>query len=221
MTKKLVFSLLFWACMSPNLVQARVPMEPIAGNSFAEDFSLNSVGGTKIRLQDFQGKFVLLNFWATWCAPCRNEMPALDNLHNAMRRNGLEVIGVHVGPSLESVTKFLDQVPVKFTILIDQDMRLANWGVMGLPTTFLVSPEGRLVYKAVGEREWDSPAIKKFLTGVISGHAQIVHSHQDASTESFLKQLKRVFKRLYQKTVGQLLTDMDHRLFYQPYNLSA
>ena len=221
MTKILIASLLFLTCMAPYLVQARVPMEPIAGNSIAEDFSLNSVGGTRIRLEDFRGKFVLLNFWATWCAPCRNEMPALNNLHNAMRRNGLEVIGVHVGPSLESVTKFLDQVPVEFTILIDQDMRLANWGVLGLPTTFLIGPEGQLIYKAVGEREWNSPAIKKFLTRVTSGHAQIVHSHQDASTESFLIQLKRIFKRLFQRAVGLLLTDMDHRLFYQPYDFSA
>ena len=217
MIKTLGVSLFFLVCLSPSMAQARAPMEPIASNSFAEDFNLNSVGGMKISLEDFQGKFVLLNFWATWCAPCRNEMPALNNLHNEMRHNDLEVVGVHVGPSLESVTKFLNQVPVEFTILIDKDMRLSNWGVLGLPTTFLISPEGQLLYKAVGERKWDSPAMKKFLAKLTSGNAKILHSRPDTPTDSFLTQLKRNIEWLYQRTVGQLFTSMDHRQFYQPY----
>ncbi len=187
-------------------VLARAPMEPIAGKPEAEGFRLDAVNGASISLNDFQGKFVLLNFWATWCAPCRNEMPALDNLHSRMRSNGLEVIGIHVGPSLSGVEKFLDQVPVEFTILIDQDMGLANWGVLGLPTTFLVNPEGRLIYKAVGERKWDSPAMTKFLIGLLSGHPQMVKVKPQTPSEYLLEQFKKSFGWLYESTLGQFFS---------------
>lgn len=166
-------------------------MEPAAGEPAAENFTLQAIDGTSVRLDDYRGKFVLLNFWATWCAPCRKEMPALDNLHKKLNGDGLEVIGIHVGPSLDGIKKFLDQVPVEFTILVDQDMRLANWGVMGLPTTFLVNPEGKIVYRAVGEREWDSARMIRFITKAMSGQQRLAGDDASHSgTPSFLANLK-------------------------------
>lgn len=166
-------------------------MEPVSGQPVAENFTLETLDGTSVDLGDYRDKFVLLNFWATWCAPCRKEMPALDNLHKELNHAGLEVVGVHVGPSLDSIKKFLDQVPVEFTILVDLNMELANWGVLGLPTTFLISPEGRIVYRAVGEREWDSAGMIRFITKAMSGNPHLVGDdvpHSAAS--SFLEYLK-------------------------------
>ena len=172
-------------------VHARTLMEPVAGEPAAEDFMLDAIDGASVGLDDYRGKFVLLNFWATWCAPCRKEMPALDNLHKQLNNTGLEVVGIHVGPSLDGIKKFLDQVPVEFTILIDQDMVLANWGVMGLPTTYLINPEGRIVYRAVGEREWDSARMIRFITKAISGHQRLVSGDAPHSgTVTFLENLK-------------------------------
>ncbi len=166
-------------------------MEPVAGEPAAEDFTLDAIDGTSVRLDDYRDRFVLLNFWATWCAPCRKEMPALDNLHKELNSAGLEVIGIHVGPSLDMIKKFLDQVPVEFTILVDQDMELANWGVMGLPTTFLVSPEGRIIYRAVGEREWDSARMVRFISKAMSGPQRLVRGDaSDSGAPSFLENLK-------------------------------
>lgn len=166
-------------------------MEPVPGQPVAEDFTLETLDGTSVGLGDYRDKFVLLNFWATWCAPCRKEMPALDNLNKELNHAGLEVVGVHVGPSLDSIKRFLEQVPVEFTILVDLNMVLSNWGVLGLPTTFLVSPEGRIIYRAVGEREWDSAEMVGFITRVMSGEARRVEGgapHSGAS--SFLDYLK-------------------------------
>lgn len=166
-------------------------MEPVSGQPVAEDFTLQTIDGTSVGLGDYRDKFVLLNFWATWCAPCRKEMPALDNLHKKLNHAGLEVVGVHVGPSLDSIKMFLNQVPVEFTILVDLNMELSNWGVLGLPTTFLVSPEGKIVYRAVGEREWDSAEMIRFITQAMSGNPRMVEGDGPRSgAPSFLEYLK-------------------------------
>lgn len=166
-------------------------MVPVPDQPMAEDFTLETLDGTSVGLGDYRDKFVLLNFWATWCAPCRKEMPALDNLNKKLNHAGLEVIGVHVGPSLDSIKRFLEQVPVEFTILVDLNMKLSNWGVLGLPTTFLVSPEGRIVYRAVGEREWDSAEMIGFITKVMSGDPRRVEGDAPhTGVSSFLDYLK-------------------------------
>ena len=165
------------------------PMDPIAGSPQASGFSLDSVNGGKVTLGDYAGKFVLINFWATWCAPCRKEMPAMSNLHDQLNGRGLEVIGVHVGPSLAGVKKFLEAVPVSFTILLDKDMSLASWGVRGLPTTFLINPDGKLVYKAKGERVWDSPEMVNFLDGLITSYERMAEGETVQPKKSFFAQL--------------------------------
>ncbi len=189
----LIFMLVF---SSLGVVLAETLMDPIVGKPKASGFNLVAVDGSKVSLDGYQGKFVLLNFWATWCAPCRKEMPAMSNLHNQLKGTGLEVVGVHVGPSLAGVKKFLQSVPVNFTILIDKDMSLASWGVRGLPTTFLVNPEGRLIYKAVGEREWDSPEMVKFLNGLIVSYERMANGEQPVPKE------KKSFFASFKESIG-------------------
>lgn len=171
------------------------PMESVSGSPQANNFSLTSVNGSKVTLEDYRGKFVLLNFWATWCAPCRKEMPSMDNLQNQLGDRGLDVVGVHVGPSLAGVKKFLQSVPVNFTILIDKDMGLASWGVRGLPTTYLINPEGKLIYKATGEREWDSPEMIKFLDALIVSYERMASKEpvQPKEQKSFFANIKETF----------------------------
>ncbi len=162
--------------LSTSPVLAEGLMDPVSGSPKAGDFSLENINGKQSSLGDYKGKFILLNFWATWCAPCRKEMPAMDNLHNEFGGQGLEVIGIHVGPSLAGVKKFLKAVPVSFSILMDKDMSLASWDVRGLPTTFLINPDGKLIYKAVGEREWDSPEMVKFLKSLVTKYERMAET---------------------------------------------
>ncbi len=138
------------------------------------NFTLMSANGTDISLSDYEGKFVILNFWATWCPPCVKEMPALNVLHNKLNSgNGLEVVGIHVGPALATVKQFLKDKPVDFDILIDKNMSLSSWQVSGLPTTFLINPSGKLIYKATGEREWGSDEMIEFLRGIMKEYERL------------------------------------------------
>lgn len=123
-------------------------------------FSLPDDNGIVRHMSDFQGKTVLINFWATWCAPCREEMPALSRLHQARADKDFRVLAIHVGPG--DVAPFLEAIPVAFPIWIDEDLELAHLDVHALPTTILVSPEGRVIYQRVGVREWDSEEAHAF-----------------------------------------------------------
>jgi thiol-disulfide isomerase/thioredoxin len=197
-----------------NVALAGELMEPISGSPKTGSFNLERIDGKEVGLGDFKGKFVLLNFWATWCAPCRKEMPAMSNLHDAFGGSGLEVVGVHVGPSLAGVKKFLEAVPVSFTILMDKDMSLASWGVQGLPTTFLINPEGKLVYKAIGEREWDSPEMVDFLKDLVARYERMAEagdpSQNDGESDGPDNQLvKKSFFANLMDSIGWFGNDQD------------
>jgi len=127
------------------------------------NFTLITVDSKTWSLSDHAGKHILINFWATWCAPCRDEMPSLNNLQKKFNTRNLEVVGVHVGPNLKNVKSFLDKVPLDFTILLDNNLKLASLGVLNLPTTLLLDKKGNAIYSAVGERQWDSEEMIEFI----------------------------------------------------------
>ena len=118
-------------------------------------------------LDDLKGKFVLVNFWATWCNPCKVEMPLLEKLHQTLASDKFTVLGLHVGPGTENIEKFQKLMPMSFPVYVDMELEV-NWGVPGLPTTFLMNPEGKLIYRAVGKREFASKAMVNFLKGEIN-----------------------------------------------------
>jgi peroxiredoxin len=122
----------------------------------APEFELAEPGGAQVSLSDFRGKPLIVNFWATWCPPCRAEMPSMQRAWEQVRNEGIELIAINVGESEEIIGRFLEQVPVEFPVPMDRDSKVVQaWPVRGLPTTFVVDPRGRLAYKAAGERDWD------------------------------------------------------------------
>ncbi|MDD3447934.1 MAG: TlpA disulfide reductase family protein [Gammaproteobacteria bacterium] len=134
-------------------------MRPVEGRPAAAPLALPDLEGGTVRLADLRGRWVLVNFWAAWCAPCRREMPSMERAWRTLRPAGLELLAVHAGPSAAAARKFLDQVPVGFTVVVDEALGVAGWDIPGLPVTYLVDPRGRLAAVAVGDREWDSPAM--------------------------------------------------------------
>ncbi len=113
-------------------------------------------------LADLRGRLVLVNFWATWCPPCRREMPSMERLHQALKDQGLTVLAVDVGEDLDTIFAFTGQLEPAptFPLLADLDGSTAEaWGVLGLPTSFVVDPEGQIVMRAVGGTEFDDPAL--------------------------------------------------------------
>jgi thiol-disulfide isomerase/thioredoxin len=122
-------------------------------------------------LADYKGKWVVLNFWATWCAPCRREMPSLERLQAAMPE--IAVVPVATGRNaVEGIKRFFEEAGVKtLPILRDPQSALAReMSVMGLPVTVILNPEGQEVARLIGDAEWDSASAKAVLGALVAGH---------------------------------------------------
>ncbi|MFC0199793.1 TlpA disulfide reductase family protein [Paracoccus rhizosphaerae] len=147
-----------------KLVVAEEPA-PISGTEFTDPD-----GGTHT-LADWKGKVVLLNFWATWCAPCREEMPALDRLQSQMGGDDFEVVTIATGRNApERIDDFFEEVSVEnLPVLLDPRQQVArDMGVVGLPVTVLIDRDGKEVARYLGDAEWDSDAAKTLITQLMA-----------------------------------------------------
>lgn len=120
-------------------------------------------------LADYAGKYVLLNFWATWCAPCRKEMPSLDRVQATLGSDTFVVIPIATGRnSVEGIAKFFTEADItSLTTLRDPNMELSrNMGVLGLPITVILNPQGQEIARLIGDAEWDSPSATAILTAI-------------------------------------------------------
>jgi peroxiredoxin len=126
----------------------------------AKEFSVPTPDGGTLRLADLRGQVVFLNFWATWCPPCLEEMPSMERLHRRYGEQGLVVLAVSVDvEGARVVVPFLKEHGLTFPVGLDPRMSLAErYGVRALPSTFLVDREGRLAGMALGPRQWDGTA---------------------------------------------------------------
>lgn len=135
----------------------------------APDFTLEDLSGKLISLKELRGKVVFLNFWATWCVPCRQEMPTMEKLHREFTKQGLEVIAVNLRESKEDVRKFFDELGLTFTALLDRDGEVSNeYGVWSIPLSYFINRKGEFVGKVIGYRKWDGPEAKTFFRDVLS-----------------------------------------------------
>ena len=133
----------------------RLPDKPQAPN-----FLLTDLDGHQHRLSDYRGRVVIINFWATWCPPCRAEMPSMQRAWEQLEKAQILMLGINVGEDEDRIFPFTADYPVEFPLLLDLDSKVVSeWPVRGLPTTFVVDPRGRIVYRAIGGREWDDPAL--------------------------------------------------------------
>lgn len=144
----------------PALAADEEDLAPVPGTPPAPAFDLKDAQNRPQRLADYLGKPIILNFWATWCPPCREEMPSMQRAHEALSKEGIAVIGINVGDDAEAIGNFLDEVQVDFPLPMDPDYKVAqSYPLKGLPTTYVIDPKGRLVYAALGERAWDDPKL--------------------------------------------------------------
>ena len=130
--------------------------------------SLKDLEGTAQALQAYRGKVVVLNFWATWCEPCRDEMPSFNKLRQSFAGKPVVVLAVNVGEGEGRIAEFLRKVPVDFPVLLDRDAAVSKaWKVRLLPATFILGRDGRVRYSYAGERDWGDAAVRAKITALI------------------------------------------------------
>jgi len=152
------------AALLPLLAVGATPpaqtLTPVRDRPLAPDFALHDLEDEIHRLSDLRGRPVIVNFWATWCPPCREEMPSLQRAWERLQSEGVSLLAVDVGEDPDTLFQFTGSYPVEFPILLDRDSKVSGaWPIRGLPTTFVIDPQGRIAYRAIGGREWDDPEL--------------------------------------------------------------
>lgn len=136
---------------------------------FAPDFSLLDLDGMLRRLSDYRGKVVLLNFWSTWCTPCREEMPSMQRAYERLRKKGFEILAVSLNvEGKPPVEAFMKELKLSFPALLDPKKEAGRlYRIYALPTTFLLEKDGRIAYKLIGVKEWDDPDSLRLLEDLL------------------------------------------------------
>lgn len=123
------------------------------------EFTLRQSGGGNFSLKSLEGKVVFLNFWATWCGPCRVEMPAMERLYRSLKDRGLEMLAVNVQESEKDVSAFMQQNRLSFPALLDSGSAAQRYGITAFPTTYIIDREGLIVTRVIGSMNWNTPQI--------------------------------------------------------------
>ena len=138
----------------------RQGLRPVEPPVPAPDFTLKDMDGRAYRFSGRNGHVRIVNFWATWCPPCRREMPSMQRAWKQLAPEGVDLLAVNVGEDEDTVFEFMGQYPMDFPVLLDTEGKVVEtWPVQALPTTFVVDPEGCIRYRAIGGRDWDDPGI--------------------------------------------------------------
>ncbi|MCH9046967.1 MAG: redoxin domain-containing protein [SAR324 cluster bacterium] len=137
----------------------------------APDFKVESLSGDKLSLQDFRGKTVLLNFWATWCPPCVKEMPSMEQLYQKFRNQSFSVVAISIDEAGAGiVARFVKRLNLSFPIGLDPNKLVSKaYGTNALPSSFILNSEGQVIAAAKGERDWFSEAAVHYMEMVTPG----------------------------------------------------
>jgi thiol-disulfide isomerase/thioredoxin len=152
--KRLIF---FISCLFLLTSAQAQDLKPWKGGP-TPPLALNDLNGKPLKLEDYRGKVVMVQFWATYCPPCLKEMPSMMRLEQKLAGKPFAILAVNMGETEKEVRDFLKKINVDFTILMDNDGKaLADWKVFVAPSTFLVDSRGKIRYTLQGGAEWDAP----------------------------------------------------------------
>jgi len=151
---------LFFLFQTTFLIAAQPIFPPVAKPFSAYNFNVKDIDGTQYKLSDYRGKVVVLNFWATWCPPCREEMPSMNRAHHKLENDNIIILAINVGEDEDTIFEFTGNYPVDFPLLMDQTGNvIKRYPVMGLPTTYIINPAGLVTHRTVGGRAWDDDTL--------------------------------------------------------------
>ena len=143
-------------------------LKPWTGGA-APALVLEDLEGRSHSLDTYRGKVVLINFWATWCEPCREEMPSIDRLRRSMDGRPFVVLAVNLAEPPSRIRSYLEKMPAGFTVLLDRDTAVAKaWKARILPATFIVGPDGKIRYSYVGELDWSQEKVRRTIVSLLS-----------------------------------------------------
>ena len=153
-------------CLAALVVSAVAPsasateLKPREGGA-TPPLAVEDMDGRAHSLADYRGKVVLVNFWATWCEPCRQEMPSIDRLRSSLEGKPFEVLAVNMAEPLSRIEKFMAAMPLGFAVVRDRQGAAAkSWKTKLLPASYLIGRDGRIHYVAYGELDWSSDAVR-------------------------------------------------------------
>jgi peroxiredoxin len=153
--------------IEPLLLKAEI--KSIKGNPTAPLFTLEDLNGKKVNLKQYREQIVFLNFWATWCGPCKEEMPSMEALHQKFKERGFVFLTISVDyEEAKKVKEFIQKHRYTFPVLLDPKcMTLDLYGVKGIPTTILIDKKGKMIGRAVGPKDWKHQEIENVLNQLI------------------------------------------------------
>jgi len=140
---------------------SKAGIKPIQESKKAPHFTLEDLSGKKVELKYYKDKVILLNFWATWCSPCKEEMPSMEALYQQFKMKDFILLAVSVDyESKEKVKEFIEKRRYTFPVLVDPRCFVFDlYEVKGIPTTILINKKGMMIGRAVGPRDWKSPEV--------------------------------------------------------------
>lgn len=169
----LVLSLLALPGAGPHAAPREPPralLDPIPGERAAHGFSLPDTGGRMHSMKDYGGRLLLVAFWSATCPVCVKDLNNLEIAYRFLRDSGFDVVAIHAGGTASEVGEFIKTTPVSYTVLVDSALKMGAWGIPAVPTVYLVSPQGHLLYRAVGARDWGAPPLLDQLQAIVRRH---------------------------------------------------
>jgi len=148
------------AQVSPEAAQALRDANIQVEQRIVSDFTLPLLTGGNTTLSSYRGKVVILNFWATWCPPCRTEMPSMETLYQRFNAQGLEILAVDIGEDTSTVQLFIRRAGYTFPVLLDSANRVSSvYGIEYIPTTYIIDREGKIIGYVIGGILWDNQRV--------------------------------------------------------------
>lgn len=133
------------------------------------DFQLPNLSGVDVKLSDYRGQLVFLNFWATWCGPCRSEMPSMENVYNDLKDEGFVILAVDIAEDNKTVQSFVDELGISFPVVLDQTGEIGGvYDARSIPSTYLIGRDGNIIGRAIGARSWDEDGYKDLFKEILS-----------------------------------------------------
>lgn len=155
-----ILLLMLWGC-------GEQPLREYEKKPDAPELKVPLLSGGELLLEEWEGKPLVLNFWASWCPPCREEIPSMNRAYVSLKEQGVRMLAVNIGESEAKVRGFLAHTNIDFPVALDPTQEhTRKWPVVALPMTYIIDGKGRVIYSAAGPREWDAPDLIEKITAL-------------------------------------------------------